>query len=46
MLLTADKFLAAGLDAACPLPAIGVILPLSEIYDGVTFPPRLRIVLQ
>jgi Uma2 family endonuclease len=27
-----------GLQAIMPLPALGVELPLSEIYDGVTFP--------
>jgi Uma2 family endonuclease len=30
---------ADGLDAALTLPAIGVDLPLSEIYAGVEFPP-------
>lgn len=27
-----------GLDAALPLPALELALPLAEVYDGVTFP--------
>jgi Uma2 family endonuclease len=30
---------ANGLEAVVSLPAIGIDLPLSEIYDGVEFPP-------
>jgi len=28
-----------GLHASVELPAIGVTLPMAEIYDGVAFPP-------
>jgi Uma2 family endonuclease len=30
---------AAGLEAALPLPALDLIVPMAEIYDGVSFPP-------
>lgn len=33
-----------GLDRTLDLPALGVSLPVSEIYDGVTFPARPRLV--
>jgi Uma2 family endonuclease len=33
-----------GLDRTVALPAIGVTLPLTEIYDGVVFPARPRLV--
>lgn len=33
-----------GLDQTVDLPAIGVVLPLTEIYDGVVFPVRPRLV--
>jgi Uma2 family endonuclease len=29
-----------GIDAVIPLPAIGVDLPLAEIYQGMNFPPE------
>ena len=29
-----------GIDAVLPMPEIGVDLPLSEIYQGMTFPPE------
>lgn len=28
------------LDSSIPLPALGIELPLAEIYDGVVFPPH------
>ncbi|MDP4022149.1 Uma2 family endonuclease [Methylobacterium sp. NEAU 140] len=34
----------AGLDAAVALPGLGLSLPLAEIYDGVSFPARPRLV--
>ena len=34
----------AGLDAALALPGLGITLALSDIYDGVTFPVRPRLV--
>ncbi|MGU3536916.1 Uma2 family endonuclease [Methylobacterium sp. A54F] len=34
----------AGLDAVLPLDTLGLTLPLAEIYDGVTFPARPRLV--
>jgi hypothetical protein len=34
----------AGLDAVVPLPALGVTLPLADIYDGLTFRPAPRLV--
>ncbi len=33
-----------GLDGAVELPDLGVTLPLAEIYDGVEFPARPRLV--
>lgn len=33
-----------GLDQSTALPEIGVTLPLREIYDGVLFPARHRLV--
>jgi hypothetical protein len=33
-----------GLDRDVELPAIGVTLPLAEIYDEVAFSPRRRLV--
>jgi Uma2 family endonuclease len=33
-----------GVDASIPLPAIDVDLPLIEIYDGVEFRPRPRLI--
>ncbi len=33
-----------GLDAAVELPGLGIALPLAEIYDGVSFPARPRLV--
>jgi Uma2 family endonuclease len=33
-----------GLDQTVSLPAVGVVLPLTEIYDGVVFPARPRLV--
>jgi Uma2 family endonuclease len=33
-----------GLDQTVSLPAIEVVLPLTEIYDGVVFPARPRLV--
>jgi Uma2 family endonuclease len=33
-----------GIGLAVDMPAIGVALPLAEIYDGVEFPSRLRLV--
>ncbi len=32
-----------GIERTANLPAIGVTLPLAEIYDGVEFPARLRL---
>jgi Uma2 family endonuclease len=34
----------AGLGAVVPLPALGVALPLADIYDGLTFRPSPRLV--
>ena len=34
----------AGLDAAITLAAVDVEIPISEIYDGLTFKPRPRVV--
>lgn len=34
----------AGLDAALALPALGASLALSDLYDGVVFPARPRLV--
>ncbi|WP_375465792.1 Uma2 family endonuclease [uncultured Methylobacterium sp.] len=31
-----------GLDRTVPLPALGIVLPAAEIYDGVTVPARPR----
>jgi Uma2 family endonuclease len=33
-----------GLDREVDMPAIGVTLPLAEVYDGVAFPARPRLV--
>jgi Uma2 family endonuclease len=33
-----------GLDGTVALPGIGVDLPMAEIYDGVAFPARPRLV--
>lgn len=33
-----------GLDRKVDMPAIGIMLPLAEIYDGVVFPSRPRLV--
>lgn len=33
-----------GIDAAVGMPALGVTLPLAEIYDGVEFPTGPRLV--
>ncbi len=30
-----------GLDAVIDLPEIGASLALAEVYDGLTFPPRI-----
>jgi Uma2 family endonuclease len=35
-----------GLDQAVDMPEIGVTLPLKEIYDGVEFPARPRLVTE
>lgn len=34
----------AGLDSAIPLPSVGASLRLAEIYDGLAFPARPRLV--
>ena len=34
----------AGLDAAAALPALGIELPLAELYEGLTFQPLPRVV--
>jgi len=34
-----------GLDAAVDLPEIGATLALADLYEGVSFPPRPRLVL-
>jgi Uma2 family endonuclease len=36
-----QRRLVSGLDATVDLPDLGVRLALSEVYDGVAFPPRL-----
>ena len=33
-----------GLEASLDIAGLGVVLKLSEVYDGVAFPPRLRAV--
>jgi Uma2 family endonuclease len=38
------KSVRQGLDQAVEMPEIGVTLPLKEIYDGVEFPARPRLV--
>lgn len=35
---------AAGLAASVPLPALGIALPLAELYEGLTFHPLPRLV--
>jgi Uma2 family endonuclease len=35
-----------GLDHAVAVPAIGITLPLTELYDGVVFPSRPRLVVR
>ena len=35
----------AGLEAVVPLPALGIAMPLAELYDGLTFRPLPRLVL-
>jgi hypothetical protein len=32
-----------GIDSAAALPSIGLTLTLSELYDGVEFPPGPRV---
>jgi Uma2 family endonuclease len=39
------KSLYTGLDSRIDMPEIGVTLALADIYDGVEFPPRPRLVL-
>ena len=39
------KNIGSGLDARIDMPEIGVTLALADIYDGVEFPPRPRLVL-
>lgn len=39
------KSLVKGLDQALDLPEIAVVLPLADVYDGVEFPARPRLVL-
>jgi len=34
----------AGLEEVVPSPALGVTLPLADIYDGLTFRPAPRLV--
>ena len=36
--------LVQGIEAAIAMPGIGVVLPMTEIYAGITFAPELRIV--
>ena len=38
------RHIVEGLDREVDMPAIGVTLPLAEIYDGVAFPTRPRLV--
>lgn len=38
------RHIVEGIDREVDLPAIGVTLPLAEIYDGVEFPARPRLV--
>ena len=38
------RHVADGLGQEVAMPVLGVTLPLAEIYDGVTFPPRPRLV--
>jgi Uma2 family endonuclease len=40
------KAVRQGLDQEIDMPEIGVTLPLKEIYDGVEFPPRPRLVAE
>jgi Uma2 family endonuclease len=40
------KAVREGLDQTIEMPEIGVTLPLKEIYDGVEFPPRPRLVVE
>lgn len=37
-----ERHVVEDLDGALDLPDLGLSMPLREIYDGVTFPPRLR----
>ncbi len=39
-----QRRLVAGLDQAIDLPDLGMSLALADIYDGVAFPPRPRLV--
>ncbi|TDR93443.1 Uma2 family endonuclease [Enterovirga rhinocerotis] len=41
-----ERSFVEGLDAVIELPGLGIALPLSELYDGVTFPasPTMRAV--
>jgi Uma2 family endonuclease len=41
-----QKAVRRGLDQAVEIPEIGVMLPLKEIYDGVEFPARPRLVAE
>ena len=34
----------AGLETAVPLPALGIALPLAELYEGLSFAPPPRVV--
>ena len=38
-------FEAIGMDAECPLPSLGIALPLAEVYERVVFAPAtLRVI--
>jgi Uma2 family endonuclease len=43
---TWQKTVCRGLSQAIEMPEIGVALPLKEIYDGVAFPTRRRLVAE
>ena len=41
-----ERHIIEGLDESLDLPDLGVSLPLREIYEGVAFPVRARLVVQ